>query len=46
MLLNLVGGVIQTVGANYVDIGVRGYAVINKLFKATTNVTEIPGACD
>jgi hypothetical protein len=46
MLLNLVGGVIQTVGANYVDIGVRGYAVIDKLFKATTNVTEIPGACD
>jgi hypothetical protein len=46
LLFNFVGGVIQAVGADYVDVGVRGYAVIDKLFQATTSVNDIPGACD
>ena len=46
MLFNFVGGVIQAVGADYVDVGLRGFAVIDKLFQATTTVTEIEGACD
>ena len=46
MLFNFVGGVIKAVGEEYVDIGLRGYTVIDQMFQATTVVTEIEGACD
>ena len=46
MLFNFVGGVVSRVGADFIDIGFRGHATIDQMFESTTNVQEIPGACD
>ena len=46
MLFNFVGGVVSTVGADFIDISFRGHTTIDQMFESTTNVQEIPGACD
>jgi hypothetical protein len=46
MLFNFAGGVITAVGADYVDMTLRGRAIVDQLFEATTNQEEIVGACD
>ncbi|MCH7681969.1 ETX/MTX2 family pore-forming toxin [candidate division KSB1 bacterium] len=46
MLFNFVGGVVSRVGADFIDISFRGHATIDQMFESTTNVQEIPGACD
>jgi hypothetical protein len=46
MLFNFVGGVVSTVSDDYIDISFRGYATIDQLFQATTNVNELVGSCD
>lgn len=46
MLFNLVDGVVSRVGDRFVDISIRGQAVIDQLFEATTNVSELPDACN
>lgn len=45
MLFNFVTGVISDVGTDYVDISIRGNAEIDAVFEATTDVSEIEGAC-
>jgi len=46
MLFNFVEGVIVAVGDDYVDLGLRGEASIDKVMNASTNVSELEGACD
>jgi len=46
MMFNFVGGVITAVEDEYLDITFRGETVIDKLFRSTTNVIEIEGACN
>jgi len=45
LIFNFVTGVVSTVGADYVDISIRGYAQIDEVFEATTDVSDIEGAC-
>ncbi len=46
MMFNFVGGLVTTVGADFVDVSLRGYTLIDQMFEATTYVDEIEGACD
>jgi len=45
MLFNFVGGVPATIGANYVDMSIRGHVSVDQMFEAQTDANDIPGAC-
>ncbi|HYW94724.1 MAG TPA: hypothetical protein VE870_04000, partial [Bacteroidales bacterium] len=46
MQFNFVGGIISDINDNYIEVTLRGRAVMDQVFNATTEVNEIPGACD
>jgi hypothetical protein len=46
MHFNLVEGVPVAVGAQYVDIGIRGRALVDQMFEAESQVRELPGGCN
>jgi hypothetical protein len=46
MLFNLVEGVPTAVGAQHVDIGIRGSALVDQMFEAESQVRELPGGCN
>lgn len=46
MMFNLMTGTISTVGNDYIDITIRGNAIMDQLFKASTDVQEIANACN
>ncbi len=46
MLFNFVGGVITAIEDDCIDIGFRGYVVIDQLMHATANIDELEGGCD
>ncbi len=46
MRFNLVGGIVTTVADKYIEVTLRGHSTMDELFKAVTEVYEIPGACD
>ncbi|MFW5686064.1 MAG: hypothetical protein ACOC0O_05355 [Spirochaetota bacterium] len=45
LLGNRFGGVVTTVGADYVDISIRGTALINNFYEVDSGVVEIDDAC-
>jgi len=46
MVFNLVDGVPTAVGPEYVDIGIRGETVVDRMFEVESRVNELPGACN
>ena len=46
MLFNFVGGFIEEVGANHVDISLRGHTIIDQIFESTTYVDQLDDVCD
>ncbi len=45
LVFNFFGGVVQTIGADYVDISLRGMATIDNFYKASTRVDEVENGC-
>jgi hypothetical protein len=45
MLFNFVTAVFSEVGPDFVDISIRGHAEMDTVFEATTDVSDIEGAC-
>ena len=46
MLFNFFDGVITQVSGDFLDISIRGKAVVDQFFEAETTVIDVPGACD
>lgn len=46
MVLNMVEGVPTAVGAQHVDIGIRGAARVDQMFEGETQVKELVGGCN
>ncbi|MCG8323171.1 MAG: hypothetical protein MI921_26975 [Cytophagales bacterium] len=44
-MANQFGGVVSEISGDYVEISIRGNAVIDKLFEVESNVTELEGSC-
>ena len=45
MLFNFVTAVFSEIGPDFVDISIRGHAEMDTVFEATTDVSDIEGAC-
>ncbi len=43
---NFVGGIISKIGSDYVDLNIRGQAIMDEIFEATTEVNDLKGVCD
>ena len=46
LLANQFGGVVTNIESDYVEISIRGTAIINKFFETESQVNEIFGECD
>lgn len=46
MSFNLMSGTITNVAADYIDVAIRGFATMDQLFKASTEVKEIVNGCN
>jgi hypothetical protein len=46
MQFNFVSGIISDIEKDYIEVTIRGHAIMDQLFNATTEVNEVPGACD
>jgi hypothetical protein len=46
MQFNFVETVLVNLGAEHVDMGIRGQAAVDQMFEAETQVRELPGACN
>ena len=46
LLFNLIEGVPSNVGADFVDVSIRGDVFVDQMFETETNANEIVGVCD
>ena len=46
LLANQFGGVVSTIGSDYVDITIRGTAEVTNFYDVQSGVSEIAGACE
>lgn len=46
LLFNLTGGIPSAIGADYVDVGIRGSAIIDQMFEAETGAEQNDDACN
>ena len=46
LLFNLSGGIPSAIGADYVDVSIRGSAIIDQMFEAETGANQIDDACN
>jgi hypothetical protein len=46
LLANQFGGVVSTIGSDYVDITIRGTAQVTNFYDVQSGVAEIAGACE
>lgn len=46
MLFNLVEGVPAKIGADYIDVSIRGEVLFNEMFETETGAKDVPNACN